>query len=155
LLDSAGEGRPSKFHHHVDGGPWDREFDGDMDVPVSTTVDELVGAYRAAWTHSNEIIRRVGDPSALTALPVHGQRLPLFALGHGPHDRRDRWARWPRRHPSRAARRSDRPVSPQAVGEIWGWPVRADSADTDGELLGAADRVNRSCRGSSDRADHR
>jgi len=78
MLDSAGEGRPPKFHHHVDGGPWDREFDGDMDVPVSTTVDELVGAYRAAWTHSNEIIRRVGDPSALTALPVHGQRLPLL-----------------------------------------------------------------------------
>ncbi len=42
-----------------------------MDVPVSTTVDELlVRAYRAAWTHSNEIIRRVGDPSALTALPL-------------------------------------------------------------------------------------
>ena len=71
------------FHHHVDGGPWDREFDGDMEVPQATTVDELVEAYRVAWARSNEIIRRVGDPDALTELPVHGQRLPLrWVLSH-------------------------------------------------------------------------
>ena len=32
---------------------------------------------------TDEIIRRVGDPDALTALPVHGQRLPLWwVLSH-------------------------------------------------------------------------
>jgi len=40
-------------------------------------------AYRAAWVRSNEIIRGVGDPDALTGLPVHGQRLPLrWVLSH-------------------------------------------------------------------------
>lgn len=71
------------FHHHVDGGPWARDFDGDMDIAASIRAEELVEAYRAAWARSNEIIRGVGDPNALTALPVHGERLPLrWVLSH-------------------------------------------------------------------------
>jgi hypothetical protein len=69
------------FHHHVDGDPWDGDFD--MQVPPSVTADEVTQAYRAAWARSNEIIQRVGDPDALTALPVHEQRLPLrWVLSH-------------------------------------------------------------------------
>jgi uncharacterized damage-inducible protein DinB len=71
------------FHHHVDGGGWDGDFDHDMQVAESVTVDEVTQAYRAAWARSNEIIRGVGDPDTLTALPVHGQRLPLrWVLSH-------------------------------------------------------------------------
>ncbi|MEP6648410.1 MAG: DinB family protein [Lapillicoccus sp.] len=70
------------FHHHVAGGPWDRDFD-DMDVSASTAAQEVQEAYRNAWARSNAIIRGVADPDALTALPVHERRLPLrWVLGH-------------------------------------------------------------------------
>ncbi len=74
------------FHHHVSGGPWDRDFDGDMDIAASVTAEELVGAYRAAWARSNEIIRDVGDPAVLTS-PAGARRAAAVAVGHGPHDR--------------------------------------------------------------------
>jgi uncharacterized damage-inducible protein DinB len=71
------------FHHHVDGGGWNRDFDDGMRVAESVPVAEVMRAYRSACARSNEIIQRVGDPDALTALPVHGQRLPLrWVLSH-------------------------------------------------------------------------
>ena len=71
------------FHHHVEGGAWDGDFDTDMQVASSLSADEVMERYRAAWARSNEIIRRAGDPDLLTALPVHGQRLPLrWVLSH-------------------------------------------------------------------------
>ena len=71
------------FHHHVDGGPWDGDFEHDMEVGDSVSAAEVVKAYRDAWARSNEIIRVVYDPDALTQLPVRGERLPLrWVLSH-------------------------------------------------------------------------
>lgn len=71
------------FHHHVDGRPWNGDFDHDMEVAESLVAGEVMEAYRTAWARSNEIIRSVGDPDALTVLPVHGQPLPLrWVLSH-------------------------------------------------------------------------
>ena len=51
------------FHHHVDGGPWDGDFEHDMEVGDSVSAAEVVKAYRDAWARSNEIIRVVDDPT--------------------------------------------------------------------------------------------
>jgi hypothetical protein len=71
------------FAHHVAGELDDEKWDFTMDVPTGVRVDEVFTRYREAIAHSNEIIRRVGDPEALTARPVHGTPLPLrWVLGH-------------------------------------------------------------------------
>jgi hypothetical protein len=69
------------FHHHVHGAPFDGQFG--MDVPESVSQQEVQAAYRSAWLRSNEIIERIGDPAALTVLPVRQERLPLrWVIAH-------------------------------------------------------------------------
>ncbi|WP_205471662.1 DinB family protein [Nocardioides sp. SYSU D00038] len=71
------------FQHHVAGELRDREFDFGMDVPEDVRPEQVLDGYRAACARADAIVRAVGDPDALTTLPVEDQRLPLrWVLGH-------------------------------------------------------------------------
>ncbi len=71
------------FAHHVAGELDDEVWDFTMEVPTDTGAEEVFERYRESIAYSNEIVRRVGDPEALTARPVHEQPLPLrWVLGH-------------------------------------------------------------------------
>lgn len=70
------------FAHHV-AGELDEDWAFGMEVPPTVSADEVFAAYRGAIAASNEIIRRVGDPEALTARPVHDRPLPLrWVMAH-------------------------------------------------------------------------
>lgn len=74
------------FAHQLageDDPAWDFDVDFDRPVPGSLTVDDVVADYRAAIAHSNEIVRRVGDPTTPMARPERGDMLSLrWVLAH-------------------------------------------------------------------------
>ncbi len=59
------------FAHHVAGELDDEKFDFRMEVPDSVSAEQVLQRFREACTHSDEIVRAVGDPEATTARPVH------------------------------------------------------------------------------------
>jgi hypothetical protein len=53
------------------------------DVPADLAPETVFRRYREQWAHSNAIVRRIGDPDALTARPIDDEPLPLrWVLAH-------------------------------------------------------------------------
>ena len=71
------------FHHHVAGADWPDDWTFSMDVAKEFRPADVIADYRDAWAHSNDVIRRIGDPGALTSLPVDDRPLPLrWVMAH-------------------------------------------------------------------------
>lgn len=71
------------FAHQVAGELDDEAWDFSMEVPASVSAEEVLQRFRDAVEQSNEIARRVGDPAAETARPVHGETSTLrWVLAH-------------------------------------------------------------------------
>jgi uncharacterized damage-inducible protein DinB len=71
------------YAHHVAGELDDQEWDFGMDVPTDLRAEEVFDRFREASARSNEIVREIGDPEAMTARPVHERPLPLrWVLAH-------------------------------------------------------------------------
>jgi uncharacterized damage-inducible protein DinB len=71
------------FGYHLAGAEPDQEWDFGMSVPVSRGTGEVLDEYRAAIGRSDEFIRDLGDPTALTVHPVAGTRATLrWVLAH-------------------------------------------------------------------------
>lgn len=71
------------FGYQLAGLGKDTDFDFDMVVPAGRSAAEVIAEYRAAIEESNELIRRIGDPEALVAVPVDGEYLSLrWVIAH-------------------------------------------------------------------------
>ena len=74
------------FGYHLAGTEPDRDWDQDdfgMRVPADRAPADVLAGYRAAIADSDAVVRAVGDPEALTALPVGDQRQTLrWVLAH-------------------------------------------------------------------------
>ena len=71
------------FGHELLGEGPDRDWDFGMDVPAERSAAQVLADYREAIEASNAAIRAVGNPAALMARPVDGERLSLrWLLAH-------------------------------------------------------------------------
>ena len=70
LVQHATVGERYWFQHHVAGAP-DEEWDFGMDVPASTTAEQVLQAFRDAVSVSDDIIAAT-PLDQLTAVPVDG-----------------------------------------------------------------------------------
>lgn len=83
LLQHMTDGERYWFGHVLSGDPTYAEVDFGWTVPPERTGADLVAGYRAAVEASNAAIRAVGDPGALTAVPVDGEPKTLrWVLAH-------------------------------------------------------------------------
>lgn len=65
----------------------DRDWDFGMVVPDAAEAAEVLADYRRTWARSDEMVRGIGDPAALTAHPVGERPLPLrWVLAHMAHE---------------------------------------------------------------------
>lgn len=90
---------------------WRATFHADPDHGV----EEVLAAYRSTVAEANEAIAACTDLGEPTRRAPRPQDHALDAVGAGPHDRGDRPPRRSRRHPARADRRQDRPMSAPAA----------------------------------------
>ena len=102
------------FGHHLAGAAWDAGQEHGMAVPADRAAADVLADYRAAIQDSDRAIHAAGDPEARFAVPVDGS-LAHAAVGHGPHDERDRPARRARGHPPGTARRHYWPLNPASA----------------------------------------
>ncbi|MFC4036876.1 DinB family protein [Dactylosporangium siamense] len=71
------------FGHHLADVEPPQDWDYGMSVPVSRGTEEVLEGYRAASRRSDELIRDLGDPTALAVRPVDGKRVTLrWVLAH-------------------------------------------------------------------------
>jgi uncharacterized damage-inducible protein DinB len=71
------------FSHVLAGNEPDREWDFEEQPPEGVGADEVLEAYRREYARSNDVIRGIGDPDALTAVPVSGEpRTMRWVLTH-------------------------------------------------------------------------
>ncbi len=71
------------FGHVLAGNGPDREWDFEAQPPGDVRPAEVLEAYRRECARSNEVITAIGDPDALTALPVNGEpRTMRWVLAH-------------------------------------------------------------------------
>ena len=86
LVQHMARGERYWFGYHLAGTEPDRDWDeGDfgMHVPADRTPADVVADYRAAIADSDAVVATIGDPEALTALPVDHQRQTLrWVLAH-------------------------------------------------------------------------
>jgi uncharacterized damage-inducible protein DinB len=86
LVQHMARGERYWFGHHLAGTEPDRDWEaGDFGMQVAADRDpaDVLADYRAAIADSDAVVRAVGDPEALTALPVGEQRQTLrWVLAH-------------------------------------------------------------------------
>jgi hypothetical protein len=110
LVQHLAEAERYWFGYHLVGAVWDAEREYGMAVLADRAVGDVLLDYRAAIEDSDRAIHAVGDPGR--ARRCRGRRQPAHAaVGHGPHDERDRPARRTRGHPPGTDRRHHRSLS--------------------------------------------
>jgi hypothetical protein len=71
------------FSHVLAGSEPDRVWDFDPQPPGDVGADVVLEAYRTECARSNAAITAVGDPDAMTAVPVNGEpRTMRWVLAH-------------------------------------------------------------------------
>lgn len=71
------------FGHHLAGDPWDANQEHGMTVPAGRAAADVLRDYQEAIEDSDRAIRAAGDPDALMAVPVDGNRHTLrWILAH-------------------------------------------------------------------------
>jgi hypothetical protein len=60
------------FGYHLTGVGSEPDWDRGMTADAGLSVEDVVARYRAAIAASDQEIRRIGDPTAVAALPVDG-----------------------------------------------------------------------------------
>jgi uncharacterized damage-inducible protein DinB len=71
------------FGHHLAGRAWSEGDEHHMTVPPDRSAAHVLQAYRDAIENSDRAIRAVGDPGALMAIPVDGNRHSLrWVMAH-------------------------------------------------------------------------
>jgi Protein of unknown function (DUF664) len=70
------------FGYQLAGEEPPTTWDFRMDAPDLPSA-EVLADYRRIWERSNELIRQIGDPDALTAREIDGRPLPMrWVLAH-------------------------------------------------------------------------
>jgi uncharacterized damage-inducible protein DinB len=83
LIQHLAESEHYWFGHHLAGGTWRADDEHHMTVPPNRSAADVLQAYRAAIDDSDRAIRAVGDPDALMAIPVDGNRHTLrWVMAH-------------------------------------------------------------------------
>jgi hypothetical protein len=83
LIQHLAEAERYWFGYHLAGTAWNADLECGMAVPAGRAAADVLADYRAAIEDSDRAIRSAGDPDALFAVPVEGNRHSLrWVMAH-------------------------------------------------------------------------
>jgi hypothetical protein len=83
LIQHLAEAERYWFGYHLAGTAWNADLECGMAVPADRAAADVLADYRAAIEDSDRAIRSAGDPDALFAVPVEGNRHSLrWVMAH-------------------------------------------------------------------------